>query len=547
MPEPDLLDETEIQPASAWSEWRDDVTPISGRLAQVALVLFGIEALIGLWLRFSAPTLLWLDEALTVNIAKLPFGQLHGALKEDGAPPLYYVVLHLWIMLFGSSDAAVRSLSGLFSCLTVVLVFFLVRRVWGREVAFFATALLLGSSFATYYATETRMYALVMLECALGGWALVWLFERPSWRRMVPLAVVCTALIYTHYWSLYLFITMGLWLVLKAFWSTTDQTRRAARFGLGALVIAGLCFLPWYPTFSFQQAHTGTPWGGRPNYLTAIVAVLHFNANQAVQVARSSLLQRFVELLMVLMMGLALFIIAKGPWRFSLRWATTPRARLVAWLSLGTLVVGVVASHFSGAAYAPRYGSVAFIPLVIFLALGTRALFQPWLRVVVVLVIVGGMLTVGIKEHNTQRSQAGQAVATLEAHANAGSVVLFCPDQLGPSIMRVLPAGTGLKTYGYPRFDDPHFINWVDYNKALYASNPDAGIAKARALAKGHSIWLVTAPGYEVAGDICKALRTTLGEHFASKVWLEGQPKKYYQSMKVTEYFVPPATKASGS
>ena len=547
MPESDLLDDTEIRPVSAWSAWRDDVAPISGRLAQLALVLFGVEALLGLWLRFSAPTLLWLDEALSVNIAKLPLGQLHGALKEDGAPPLYYVLLHVWIGLFGSSDVAVRTLSGIVSCLTVVLVFFLVRRVWGREVAFFATALLLGSSFATYYATETRMYALVMLECALGGWALVWLFERPGWRRMVPLALVCTALVYTHYWSLYLFITVGLWLVVKSFWAAKDETARAARFGLGALVIAGLCFLPWYPTFSYQQAHTGTPWGGRPNFLTAIVAVLHFNANQAVQVARSTPLQRVVELFMVLMMGLALFVLARGPWRFALRWATTPRARLVAWLSLGTLVVGVVASHFSGAAYAPRYGSVAFIPLMIFLALGTRALFQPWLRVVVVLLIVAGMLTVGVKEHGTQRSQAGQAVATLQAHARAGSVVLFCPDQLGPSIMRVLPAGTGLKTYGYPRFDDPNFINWVDYNKALYASKPDAGIREARTLAHGHSIFLVTAPGYEVAGDICKALRITLEERFPSKVWLQGQPKTYYQSMKVTEYFVPPLPTGPGS
>ena len=55
---------------------------------------------------------MWLDEALSVNIARLPLGDLHDALKHDGAPPLYYVLLHVWTGVFGTGDVAVRSLSG---------------------------------------------------------------------------------------------------------------------------------------------------------------------------------------------------------------------------------------------------------------------------------------------------------------------------------------------------------------------------------------------------------------------------------------------------
>ena len=59
---------------------------------------------------FTGP-LLWLDEALSVNIARLPLGDIPGALRHDGAPPLYYVLLHLWMRVFGTGDGAVRALA----------------------------------------------------------------------------------------------------------------------------------------------------------------------------------------------------------------------------------------------------------------------------------------------------------------------------------------------------------------------------------------------------------------------------------------------------
>ena len=53
---------------------------------------------------------LWYDEKISVSIAKLggsrvisavPVGEVH--------PPLYHVILHFWIALFGTSEIAVLS------------------------------------------------------------------------------------------------------------------------------------------------------------------------------------------------------------------------------------------------------------------------------------------------------------------------------------------------------------------------------------------------------------------------------------------------------
>ena len=63
-------------------------------------------------LRFWTRSDLWLDEALTVNIASQPLHQIPSLLRRDGAPPLYYFMLHVWMGWFGHSDVATRSLSG---------------------------------------------------------------------------------------------------------------------------------------------------------------------------------------------------------------------------------------------------------------------------------------------------------------------------------------------------------------------------------------------------------------------------------------------------
>ena len=75
------------------------------------LAVAGVIA-VGVALRFIARSDLWADEVLSVNIARLPLGDLREALRHDGAPPLYYVLLHIWMDVFGTGNEAVRALSG---------------------------------------------------------------------------------------------------------------------------------------------------------------------------------------------------------------------------------------------------------------------------------------------------------------------------------------------------------------------------------------------------------------------------------------------------
>src|ERR1700712_366526 len=147
-------------------------------------VTLGILVTAGMLLRFFARQALWLDGAQGGAIPGLP---LHGpgttlwtGLKQDGSPPLYYLLLHGWIELFGTGSRTVRGLSALLNLACAVPLWYLARRVIGLRAARVAMLVFVTSPFAMYFATETRMYDLLLLLALLGGVALEKTLRAPS-------------------------------------------------------------------------------------------------------------------------------------------------------------------------------------------------------------------------------------------------------------------------------------------------------------------------------------------------------------------------------
>src|SRR3954453_2628181 len=65
----------------------------------------------------------WIDEGLSIGIAKHSFVDIPSVLRQDGAPPLYYMLLHFWIGLFGTKEVATHAFSLVFATLTIPLGF----------------------------------------------------------------------------------------------------------------------------------------------------------------------------------------------------------------------------------------------------------------------------------------------------------------------------------------------------------------------------------------------------------------------------------------
>src|SRR3954467_7678797 len=105
----------------------------------------------------------WIDEGIAVGIASHPLADIPHALVQDGSPPLYYLLLHVWMGIAGTGEAATRSLSLFFALLAVPAAWWGGAALFDRRAAALAAAGAAGCPFLTYYAQETRMYALVVL------------------------------------------------------------------------------------------------------------------------------------------------------------------------------------------------------------------------------------------------------------------------------------------------------------------------------------------------------------------------------------------------
>lgn len=546
------MDLATVDPPAPGAPEEPDPSPdgplsLQGPWRQGAFAIGALVVAAGVVLRFWTHSQLWLDEALTVDIARRPLGQLHHLLRQDGAPPLYYLLLHFWMKVFGTSNEGVRSLSGVLSVLTLPLAWLAGRR-FGRASAWAVLVLAASAPFSIYYGTESRMYALVMLLTVLGFLALDRAIRRATPWNLLSVAVVAAALLYSQYWSLYLLTAVGLWLLWQGRKGQPDAARRTnARWSFGALIVAGFAFVPWLPTFFFQSRHTGTPWAAPGNFGAIVSALTGFTDNQATLSTAGSNQGRLLAIIYLILAFLAVFGAARDRWRIELDLHTRPRSRALAFVVFATLVLAVGGGLLTKSGYSNRYASVVFLPFLVLVALGLMTMREPRLRAVIVLVAAVAGLAVGAENVNTQRTQAGPVAAVLAAQARPGDIVAYCPDQLGPALYR-LTSTRGYDQVTYPRRQSPAIIDWIDYKKAIDTASPSAFVHEVQSLAgASHLIWLVWAPGYQGYGTRCETIASDLLQSpgYGGHNWVTQRPSKYYEPMDLTEYKKLPSTAGS--
>ena len=142
---------------------------------------------LGAFLRFHniGAQPLWLDEGYSFQFAQLPLSQLWGAeaLSEPN-PPLYYTLLKLWMLFFGESEVALRSLSAVIGILTIPLLYILGKTLGKQRLGIIAALLLAISPINIQYSQEARAYTLLTLAVTLAILGLAGLLKDPKGAKM---------------------------------------------------------------------------------------------------------------------------------------------------------------------------------------------------------------------------------------------------------------------------------------------------------------------------------------------------------------------------
>ena len=298
----------------------------------------------------------WIDEGIAVGIASFPLTEIPAVLRQDGAPPLYYLLLSVWMDVVGRGEAETHALSLGIAILTVPAALWAGRSLFGARTGWIAAVVAALHPFLTYYAQETRMYALVTLLTLLVGAIFVHAFVERRRGYLPVFAVLLATLLYTHNWAL--FVVVGAVTALGPVWTASGDRRgllRDAALGFGG---AALLYAPWVANLVFQALNTGAPWATVPT-LGELTSGLGFAFGGTVSA---------LVLLLVGGVGFAAMREARGDAdpRLRRRW-TAALALLV--LAAGTILAAWLTSQISPA-WANRYMAVAAGPAILIAAVG---------------------------------------------------------------------------------------------------------------------------------------------------------------------------------
>ncbi len=213
--------------AASWLSW----------LALAAIVAFGAAIRL---IRLGDLSL-WLDEIYVVDYIRRPWRTVLGF---DGAydnhPPLYFALVKAVSFVTGEAQAA-RVVSAVAGSLTIVVIFFLTRRLAGTNAGLLASLILALAPLHIWYSREGRMYAPAAVFVALSWYALIrFLPERDRrWGAMYSATLALAA--YTDYSAFYALAPQ----VLLVAWQARESFWRTAGAWLVAAGAAALLFAPW--------------------------------------------------------------------------------------------------------------------------------------------------------------------------------------------------------------------------------------------------------------------------------------------------------------
>lgn len=502
----------EAVPSQGVSPVRSAVVAGRDRTDRILLgILVGIAVAGGVALRFLPMTPLWLDEAQSAAIAAEGIDGLVEALRHDGHPPLYYLLLMGWSSVFGEGGVSLRALSGVLGVAAVGLTWVVARCHVDRRGAALAVAVIASSPFAIRYATEVRMYSLVLVLLLVGHVAVVAAWRRSDVRRLAGVAGVTAGLMFSHYWSVFLVAVMMIGLLVVASRGGSEQRRlgglpgslalarpRAVRL-LMAIALGSLSFVVWLPVLLDQVAHTGTPWASSPR--PTVVVALGLEAFGGGKGSEALLVAVLTSVLVVWGLG----TLSDGVWS-RVGWTHLSWLRIVAFVGGMTMLVGAVLSLAADSAFQGRYAVFCFVPVVLAAAVGLASLpGRAGLWVLAALLLLSSVSVA--RELTRDRTQLGVISETLITDATVGDRVVFCPDQLGPAGYRLF--GNEFPTAAYPTLDDGRRVNWYDYEDRNYAADPSEFADRIVAWAEGSKhLWLVWIDGFRTFDGQCGALRS---------------------------------------
>jgi hypothetical protein len=414
------------------------------------------------------------DELFSVYFAQQDIGYLlgEGRLIETN-PPLYYAILHYWMLLFGDSAFVVRLPSLLASAATLPVIYRIARAVrLGPGGAWLAGALYLTSALGARYALLARGYALWLLFLAIALWALVEaLSAAPArvWRWAALFAGAGLASLYVHD-STVIFLAAAN-LVFAVWWVAM---RRAAPSVLVAWVLPQLALLvagaPQLLVILAQRHSANIAWIPPPDILGFIQTAIELLSGHEYPFGRLQSSALTLSLLLLVLLAPA----------------RAPRSIL----PLAGLVLAGPALLWGMGLLLARAALWLLLPLAVIEASAVSAFGRRWL--IVAAPVIFGLNTAFCLIEYLPEPSWRDTLAALDAGRSPGDAIVLL-NGAPVTAFRYFKAGDGAAFYRWDvtPVDGPGTaIRAIDDRLAALPPIDEAGIRAL--LRQGRAVWLIS-------------------------------------------------------
>lgn len=206
---------------------------------------------------------IWVDEAFTLGLIKHPYNEVISLTAADVHPPLYYILLKVWVDVWnvflpaGTTITLTKIFSMLPGIILTILSLTKVRKAFGDYVATTWILATLSMSYLISNGVEIRMYSLALLFVSLSLIEMYEILHNGNTHHWVIFVLSSLAAAYTHYYACIavsvLYIGIFLWFLIKK--------QSGMKNWIIASILTVMGYLPWLFVF-LKQAKTvsGNYW-----------------------------------------------------------------------------------------------------------------------------------------------------------------------------------------------------------------------------------------------------------------------------------------------
>lgn len=341
---------------------------------------------------------LWGGEAFSmIGVKQTWMGMFSYVIADIVHPPLFYILLKLWIGLGGESLLWLKLFPVLSSIALVVPFYFLCRELnlqWPEmSLALFLAAV---NGYLIHYAQELRMYSLFTFLSMCSFWLFIRYSRMPgrATRELLWLILVNSMAVYSHYYG---WLVVGTELLFLLIW----QPRKLLGFGLSTAVLL-LVFAPWaYLVIREAQSIGGLrqnlDWIPKPD----VADVLNFYST-----LNGPFASRYIKSLGLILFGLPMVLwfwkIIRS--RFQSSWGDAIPFSWLALLSfLPVIAIYFVSQRTEQAIWIDRYFVFIALPYLLLVAVAANRLEPKWLRYAWIGLIILWSLYAGFNDMRANR------------------------------------------------------------------------------------------------------------------------------------------------